>query len=151
MNKNIAIIIVCAVLACAGIAGGAWWWVQQQAVSTPAANDVPKLDASAPSYVTLDKIVVMLRPSSDRLHNTYLSLDLVFRTDKVHEKAVKSDLPMLKGVAVRTLSQLEVENAKSMSIDEWTGLLSQDLMAAYASQQSLRAFDQVMVSRLIIE
>lgn len=152
MNKNIAIVIVCAVLACAGIAGGAWWWVQQQAVDAPAAaNDVPKLDASAPSYVTLDKIVVMLRPSADRLHNTYLSLDLVFRTDKAHEKAVKGDLPMLKGVAVRTLSQLGVENAKSMSIDEWTGLLSQDLLAAYASQQNLRAFDQVMVSRLIIE
>lgn len=112
---------------------------------------MPALDAGAPSYVTLDKIVVMLRPSAERMHNTYLSLDLVFRTDKAHEKSVKGDLPMLKGVAVRTLSQLAVDDAKAMTIDEWTGLLSQDLLAAYAAQQNLRAFDQVMVSRLIIE
>lgn len=151
MNKKIAIVVACAVLFCAGVAGGAWWWIQQQTVSTEPTKPMPALDAGAPSYVTLDKIVVMLRPSAERMHNTYLSLDLVFRTDKAHEKSVKGDLPMLKGVAVRTLSQLAVDDAKAMTIDEWTGLLSQDLLAAYAAQQNLRAFDQVMVSRLIIE
>ena len=58
---------------------------------------------------------------------------------------------MLKGVAVRTLSQLTVEQARTMSIDEWTELLSADLVAAYASHPDLRPFDKVMVSRLIIE
>jgi len=38
-----------------------------------------------------------------------------------------------------------------MSIDEWTELLTADLVAAYASHPDLRPFDKVMVSRLIIE
>ena len=154
MNKSVGIIIAVAVLVCAGAAGGAWWWVQQQSGAAPAAQTVQaaaKLDASQPSYVTLDKIVVMLRPEPERTQNTYVSVDLVFRTDKAHTKEVKGELPMLKGVAVRTVSQLEVPQARAMTVDEWTTLLNRDLMAAYEQQQSLRAFDQVLVSRLIIE
>lgn len=152
MNKSVGIIIGVALLVCAGAAGGAWWWVQQQgAATTPVVSTAAKLDASQPSYLTLDKIVVMLRPDPERTQNTYVSLDLVFRTDKSHTKEVKGELPMLKGVAVRTLSKVDVVQAKAMTIDEWTDLLSLDLMAAYEQQQSRRAFDQVMVSRLIIE
>lgn len=150
-KKSVGIIIGAAVLVCAGVAGGAWWWVQQQGTAAPAVSTAAKLDASQPSYLTLDKIVVMLRPEPERAQNTYVSVDLVFRTDKAHAKEVKGELPMLKGVAVRALSKLEVAQAKAMSIDEWTDLLNRDLMAAYEQQQSRRAFDQVMVSRLIIE
>lgn len=150
MNKSLGIIIAVALLVCAGAAGGAWWWVQQQS-GAPTVQVAAKLDASQPSYVTLDKIVVMLRPEPERTQNTYVSVDLVFRTDKAHTKEVQGELPMLKGVAVRTLSKLEVPQARAMTVEEWTTLLNRDLMAAYEQQQSLRAFDQVMVSRLIIE
>ena len=151
MNKSVGIILGVALLVCAGAAGGAWWWVQQQGGAAPVVNAAAKLDASQPSYLTLDKIVVMLRPDPDRTQNTYVSLDLVFRTDKAHTKEVKGELPMLKGVAVRTVSKVDVVQAKAMTIEEWTDLLSLDLMAAYEQQESRRAFDQVMVSRLIIE
>ena len=152
MNKSVGILIGIVVLVCAGAAGGAWWWVQQKGGTTPAASAAAvKLDASQPSYLTLDKIVVMLRPEPDRAQNTYVSVDLVFRTDKAHAKEFKGELPMLKGVAVRTLSKLDVAQAKAMAIEEWTDLLNRDLMAAYEQQLSQRAFDQVMVSRLIIE
>ena len=151
MNKSVGIIIGAAVLVCAGAAGGAWWWVQQQGPAAPAVSMAAKLDASQPSYLILDKIVVMLRPEPERTQNTYVSVDLVFRTDQAHAKAVKGELPMLKGVAVRALSKLDVTQAKAMTIEEWTDLLSRDLMGAYEQQQSRRAFDQVMVSRLIIE
>lgn len=149
MNKAIGIVIVVTALVCA--AGGAWWWHLQGAVIS-SVQQAPALDMSQSRYVTLDKIVVMLQtPVEPPSSNHYLSLDLVLRTDSEHEKSVKADLPMLKGVAVRTLSQLEVESAKGMSIDAWTDLLSADLMAAYANRPMLRHFDQVMVSRLIIE
>lgn len=149
MNKTVTIILAATVVLCAAIGGGAWWWVQQQ--GSAAVPKAATLDANTPSYVTLDKIVVMLRPTSLRVNNSYMSVDLVFRTDKAHEKAVKADLPMLKGVAVRTLSKLDVDQARAMTIEEWTALISRDLMDAYEPQMSLRAFDQVMVSRLIIE
>lgn len=152
MNKTVGIIIGVALLVCAGMAGGAWWWMQQQsAVASVKSTPMAKLDASQPSYLTLDKIVVMLRPEPERSQNTYVSVDLVFRTDKVHAKEFKGELPMLKGVAVRTLSKLDVHQAKAMAIEEWTDLLSRDLIAAYEHQPSPRVFDQVMVSRLIIE
>lgn len=150
MNKTIGMIIGVALLVCAGAAIGAWWWVQQAAGGAKTAQAV-KLDASQPSYLTLDKIVVMLRPEPDRVQNTYVSVDLVFRTDKVNAKEFKGELPMLKGVAVRSLSKLDVTQAKNMAIEEWTDLLSRDLMGAYEQQPNRRVFDQVMVSRLIIE
>lgn len=150
MNKTVGIVILVAVLVCAGVGGGAWWWLQQQ---TPAAfsSTAPVVDASQPRYVSLEKVVVMLRATAPKHGNDYLALDLVLRTDAMHEKTVKAELPMLKGVAVRTLSKLDVEQARAMSIEEWTDLLSADLVAAYADRPMSRHFDQVMVSRLIIE
>lgn len=150
MGKKIGMVLALVVLV-AVAAGGAWWWGQRAPVAV-AAVATPQLDVRQASYVTLDKIVVMLKSDPNlRMHNTYMSLDLVLRTDKLHEKAAKAELPMLKGVAVRTLSQLGMEQAKAMSIDEWTELLAADLVAAYASHPDLRPFDKVMVTRLIIE
>lgn len=150
MNKKILGIVVVAVLVCVGAAGGALWFVQQQGGANHV-TQAPKLDATKPSYVALDKVVVMLRPSPERTQNTYLSVDMVFRSDKAHEKMLKGELPMLKGVAVRALSKLDVDAARSMSIEEWTSLISREVMAAYEEQQDQRYFDQLMVSRLIIE
>lgn len=151
MNKAIGIVIVVTALVCAAAGAGAWWW-HQQGAGASTVQQAPALDMGQSRYVTLDKIVVMLQTQAESpSSNRYLSLDLVLRTDSLHEKAVKADLPMLKGVAVRTLSQLDVERAKGMSIDAWTDVLSADLMAAYADRPMLRHFDQVMVSRLIIE
>ena len=151
MAKKIGMLLALVAILGVGVAAGGWWWEQRAPVAV-AAQTSPQLDVRQASYVTLDKIVVMLKTDQSlRTANTYMSLDLVLRTDKPHEKAAKAELPMLKGVAVRTLSQLTVEQARTMSIDEWTELLSADLVAAYASHPDLRPFDKVMVSRLIIE
>lgn len=151
MKKNLVIVVSAALAVCLLVAGGAWWWVQQQsgAKAAPAPAAAPVLDARQAAYVTLEKVVVMLRAESGRSH--YVSADLVLRTDRLHEKAVKSALPMLKGVAVRTLSKVSVEQGRAMSIEEWSELLQRDLMAAYETQLDLRPFDGVMLSRLILE
>ncbi|MEX8192251.1 hypothetical protein [Comamonas guangdongensis] len=154
MGKKIAILIAVVLVLLLGAAGGLWWWKQHASAASVAEQAAPRFDARQASYVTLDKVLVMLKSESQpglRMQNTYISLDLVLRTDKLHEKAVKAELPMLKGVAVRTLSQLDLEQARAMSIDAWTELLSTDLEAAYAGQPDLQPFDKVMVSRLIIE
>ena len=129
MNKKIAIIVVVALLLCVGVVGAALIWVQKNAASAAAPQAV-QMDASQLSYVTLEKVVVMIDSSPVRGRNQYLSVDLVLRTDKVHEKTAKSDLPMLKGVAVRSISKIGVEQARAMDIDAWTSLLQRDLMDA---------------------
>lgn len=154
MSKSIGIVIALAVTLCvvAAAVAGFWFWGQKQASVATRSDEQLTLDMQHLSYVTLDKIVVMLKTDAEvRRHNSYISVDLVLRTDKLHEKATKGELPMLKGVAVRTLSQLSLEQAKTMGIDQWTELLHADLMAGYAANPDLRPFDKVMVSRLIIE
>lgn len=152
MSKRIGMAVVAMLCVLAATASGFWFLGQQKSSSAIRAGEQLTLDVQQLSYVTLDKIVVMLKTDSDlRRHNSYISVDLVLRTDKLHEKATRGDLPMLKGVAVRTLSQLSLEQAKTMGIDQWTELLHADLIAAYAANPDLRPFDKVMVSRLIIE
>lgn len=150
MGKKLGIIIAIAVLLCVAVMGGAWWWVQQQggAAKGPQA---PHIDMQQASYVTLDKVVVMLKAPEGRSNNYYLSADLVLRSDKAHEKALKAELPMLKSVAVRTLSQMDVVEARAMSMAAWSELLQRELFAAYDEHPDLRWFDQVSISRLIIE
>ena len=154
MGSKVGVVVAAAALACAATAGGAWWWVQQQTHQGAASQQAaPTIDMSQASYVTLDKVVVMLRSQEQgaRTHNYYLAADLVLRTDKMHEKAVKAELPMLKGVAVQALSRMDVEQARSLGIEEWSALLQRELTAAYNDYPHLRLFDRVMVSRLIIE
>lgn len=151
MKKSLVIVIGAALLVCLLVAGGAWWWVQKQSgtKAAPAPVAAPVLDARQAAYVTLEKVVVMLRSETGRNH--FVSADLVLRTDKPHEKEVKSALPMLKGVAVRTLSKVTAEQGRAMGIDEWSALLQRELMAAYEEHPDLRPFDGVMLSRLILE
>ena len=151
MNKKIAIIVVVAVLLCVGVVGAALIWVQKNNGASGGVQ-APQMNAEQLSYVTLEKVVVMLEGTAVRGRNQYMSVDLVLRTDKPHEKMAKSDLPMLKGVAVRTISKIDAEKARAMDIEAWTSLLQRDLMDAYPEEQvSKRPFDQVLVSRLIIE
>lgn len=152
MGNKVGLVVAAALVVCAATVGGAWWWVQQQAAHNAASQKVaPVIDMEQASYVTLEKIVVMLNSEAPRVRNFYLAADLVLRTDKIHEKAVRAELPMLKGVAVQALSRMQVEQARGMSMEEWSGLLQRELMGAYEEHPHLRLFDRVMVSRLIIE
>lgn len=149
MGKKIGIVVALVAVLVLG-AGGAWWWTQQQPAASAAPARGPQLDLRQASYVTLDKVVVMLK-SEPGARNTYMSMDLVLRTDKAHEKALKAELPMLKGVAVRTVSEISPAEGKTMGIEAWTKLMSKDLVAAYDARPEARLFDEVMVSRLIME
>lgn len=150
MKKSMVIVIALALVVCAAVAGAAGWWSQQQKTSAaPAPAAAPAMNPRQAAYVTLEKVVVMMRSESGRTH--YVSADLVLSTDKPHEKAAKAALPMLKGVAVRSFSKVSLEQGREMSIDQWADVLQRDLMAAYDAQPDLRPFDGVMLSRLIIE
>ncbi|POZ63384.1 flagellar basal body-associated protein FliL [Chromobacterium alticapitis] len=144
MNGKTLIAAALAAVLAAGAGVGSWWYFQRGA---HAAAEPPKpVDYR---YVTLDKIVVMLRAEGG--DPRYMAVDLVFRCAPDGEARLKEQLPLLKSVAVRALSQLNRERAGALSIDDYQSLLSKAYRAAYAREQGAQPFSEVMVGKLIIE
>ncbi|MDC7700682.1 flagellar basal body-associated FliL family protein [Vogesella indigofera] len=155
-SKTVVIFLVSMLLTLLLGGGGTYWWLQQQggaALSSPLREPVAAVAAEPATpkrYLTLDKIIVMLREArQDELH--YMSIDLVFRTDNEQQAQVKEQLPLLKSIAVRALSQLTRTQAAAMSVDEFQALLLQHYSQAYRKDQQPQPFSDVLVSKLIVE
>lgn len=152
-SKTVVIFLVGMLLTLLLGGGGTYWWLQQQgAAHSPLREPVATAaEPSAPKrYLTLDKVIVMLREAGqDELH--YMSIDLVFRTDNEQQAQVKEQLPLLKSIAVRALSQLTRTQAAAMSVDQFQALLLQHYGEAYRKDQQPQPFSDVMVSKLIVE
>ena len=79
------------------------------------------------------------------------TLDLVITTDDAKEKEAKEHLPLLRSIAVRTLSSLPLAQAQGMSIDQYATVLNQAFDADYAAEKREKPFSEVMIGKLIIE
>lgn len=145
MNGKTLIAAALAAVLAAGAGVGGWWYLQRAERAAPRA---PK--PADYRYVTLDKIIVMLRADAGG-DPRYMAVDLVFRSSPDNEAKVKEQLPLLKSVAVRALSQLSRERAGALSIDDYQSLLSKAYRASYAREQGEPPFSEVMVGKLIIE
>ena len=161
MNSKLKMMIgvLAVVLVGAASAGGAMWWIQSQpaepavagAASTPQqAKKKEKSDKPA-KYVTLDKVIVMLRRGPNEARAHYLSTDLVLATTEEHEKQAKEHLPLLRAVAVRALSNHTLADASSMTVEQFAAQLNKTFDASYASEERDKPFDEVMIGKLIIE
>jgi flagellar FliL protein len=106
--KTIIAIAGAVIISAAGAGGAVWWFMPKPA----AAADANKKEAAKPKpkegkpvkYVTLDKVIVMLRRGPNEAESHYLSTDLVLATEPEKEKETKENLPLLRSLAVRTLS-----------------------------------------------
>ncbi|KZE31744.1 flagellar FliL protein [Crenobacter luteus] len=149
-KKSIVVVALGMVVALAAGAGGVYWWANSE--RPPAEPGQRVAAADAPSrFVGLDKVVVMLKGEAGAGELHYMAVDLVFRTTEQDEKSLKAQLPYLKTVAVRALSQLELARASAMGIDDYQALLAKAYTAAYAAEAGGRPFSEVMVGKLIIE
>jgi flagellar protein FliL len=150
MNKKSLVIGALALVVLAASAtAGSWYWIKRgPAEAEP--QSAAKLDARAYRYVSLEKVIVLLKatPGTDA---HYVSVDLVLRSDKGHEAAAKSDLPMLRSVVVRTLSKYTTEQARASEVEALTVALNKDLAAAYDPAMGPRPFGEAMIAKLIIE
>ncbi len=140
----------------AGLAGGGvWWWQQRQASAQAAqpaqAASAPKTDGHAYKYVTLDKVIVMLRGTEGQPVSHYLAVDLVFKTRVDQEKTVKEHLPLLRSVAVRSLSAYTMDKAGMMSIDQFAADINGAFSESYQREQREKPFAEAMIGKLIIE
>ncbi|XLZ71122.1 flagellar basal body-associated FliL family protein [Massilia sp. SR12] len=154
MNKKLVLIVVAVLLLGAGAAGGAVWYLKGSAAPAAGAKSAPaeeKKNAEPLKYLTIEKVIVMLRRQPGDTIPHYMSCDLVISTTIKQEKEAKEALPMLRSVAVRALSALPMEKAAMMTIDQYVEELNKAYDETYAKEQRERPFQQVMIGKLILE
>ncbi|MGX4641501.1 flagellar basal body-associated FliL family protein [Massilia sp. SYSU DXS3249] len=160
MNSKLKIMIgvIAVVLVGAASAGGAMWWMGSQEAAKAAPGAEAKQEAKKKEksdkpakYVTLDKVIVMLRRGPNEASAHYLSTDLVLATTADQEKQAKEHLPLLRAVAVRALSAHTLAEASAMTVEQFAAQLNKTFDASYASEERDKPFDEVMIGKLIIE
>ncbi len=157
MNKKLVIAVVAVLLLGGGVAGGAWWYLSKKA---PAAEngkaeakheEAKPANTEPPKYITVEKVIVMLRRSEGESVTHYLSADLVIATTAKQEKECKEHLPLLRSVAVKALSSLPMAKASTMSIDQFSEELNKAFEETYARDKREKPFSEVMIGKLIVE
>jgi flagellar FliL protein len=140
-------------LVSAALAGGATWWLAtpKPAATAGAASKKADLAKKPAKYVTLDKLIVMLRRGPHDTEAHYLSADLVLATTDEKEKHAKEHLPLLRSIAVRALSRYTLADASGMTVEQFAAHLNQAFDASYAKERLDKPFAEVMIGKLIIE
>ena len=156
MNKKTILAIVGAVIISAAGAGGAVWWFMPKPAAAAAEGkekkaEAEKKEAKPMKYVTLDKVIVMLRRGPNETEAHYLSTDLVLATEHAKEKETKENLPLIRSLAVRTLSSYTMAEESSMSVDKYAEKLNHAFDASYEHEHAEKPFAEVMIGKLIIE
>ncbi|MGV7206813.1 flagellar basal body-associated FliL family protein [Oxalobacteraceae bacterium A2-2] len=166
MNKKMVIALVAVALIGAGGAGGAVWYLSKGSDADAAESkhddkkgkkekkekkEKKKDDGKPPKYLTVDKVVIMLKRAPGDTVTHYMSADLVISVDEKQEKEAKEQLPMLRSVAVRTLSNLPIATAQVMTIDQFAAELNKAFDETYENEDREKPFNEVMIGKLIIE
>lgn len=147
MKKQIPLILAFAVVSAATAGGAVWYLKPQQSDKT----ETPAPVRENYKYVTLEKVIVMLRGEAGGPLSHYLSVDLVFRSTADKEKATKQQLPMLRSVAVNALSGYSFEKAGMMTMEQMTAVINHAYKQSYLRNPDAKTFSDVMIAKLIIE
>jgi flagellar FliL protein len=153
MNKKLIISIAAVALLSAAAAGGAAWWLlpKPQAVGRQPKKVEAEIDKKPLKYITLDKVIVMLRRGPNETEAHYLSADLVLAAPVDKEKHTKEHLPLLRSIAVRALSGYTMATASQMTVEQFAEHLNKTFDASYAQDRIEKPFAKVMIGKLIIE
>jgi flagellar FliL protein len=154
MKNTTKMIVVCSTVALlsAALAGAAVWHFG--AAPQPAATAAAPQEESAKKpakYVTLDKVIVMLRRAPGEAQAHYISADLVLAATAETEKQAKEHLPLLRSIAVRSLSSYTMSAASAMTVEQYAAQLNRTFDASYAADKVDKPFSEVMIGKLIIE
>lgn len=150
MKKKLKLILAGGLVAllAAGAAGGAVWWQFGRAAGAAAETPEPGPDYR---YVSLDKVLVMLRGASGDAMSHYMAMDVVFKSLPKDEKTAKAHLPLLRTVAVKALSTYTVQAAQAMTVDQFAEVLNAAYKESYAAEHREPPFAEAMIGKLIIE
>lgn len=157
--KLIVIVALVAVLAAAGAGGAVWWkFGRSHAASAEAKDAAAKEEKAAEAkpgpeykYVSLEKVLVMLRGRSGEAMAHYMALDIVFKSLPEQEKRAKEHLPLLRTVAVKALSDYTLEAAQALTVAEVAAVLNKAYKESYAAEHHEPPFAEALIGKLIIE
>jgi flagellar FliL protein len=155
--KTIIAIAGAVIISAAGAGGAVWWFMPKPAAAAGTEKTKAHAEADKPKegkpvkYVTLEKVIVMLRRGPNEADSHYLSTDLVLATDPKKEKEVKENLPLLRSLAVRTLSSYTMAEASGMTVEKYAEQLNHSFNADYERTHTEKPFEEVMIGKLIIE
>ncbi|MFZ6647540.1 flagellar basal body-associated FliL family protein [Undibacterium sp. TJN25] len=155
MKNNLKLIlafVAVGLLAGGGAAAAMWWSMPKPAAASPAAA-AAKLaaDTKVYKYLSLEKVVVMLRRSPGETVTHYMSTDLVIKVAEDKEKITKEHLPLLRSIAVKSLSSFPMEKAEYMTVDQFATEINRAFTENYARDHHEKPFAEVMIGKLIIE
>ena len=156
MHSKMKLIVAFVFVAITGalVAGGAVWWLY---LSKPGAAQAGAEIEEAPTgkkahkYMTLEKVIVMLRRNPGDTASHYMSTDIVITTTEEKEKLTKEHLPLLRSIAVKSLAAYSIDKAEAMTVDQFAEQLNRAFEASYVSQKAEKPFSEVMIGKLIIE
>lgn len=156
--KNLKLILIVALvglLAAAGAGAAVWWSMAHKAPSPDksgkAVTEAPAKPAPDYKYVTLDKVLIMLRGRAGETVSHYMAIDVVFKALPEQEKRAKEHLPLLRTIAVKALSEYTVETAQGMTVAQFADELNKAYQANYATEQREPPFAEALIGKLIIE
>jgi len=151
--KKLVVVLGGILVLVAAAAGAAWYagWGPFAAGDAGEADARPVGPVPSERYVTLEKLVVMTRADGAQGRPRYLAMDLVFAVaDKEAATVTTAQLPLLRSVAVRTLSGYRAEELRGMEIDQIVAVLDEQYRKAYGGAGQM-PFRQVMVARMMLE
>lgn len=146
----VALVAVSVVAVGAGV-GATWWFMKKGGIASAEAAPVRERDNRVYKYISLDKVIVMLRGEEGEVAPHYLAVDLVFKTPEGEERKTREHLPFLRSVAVKSLSTLTMDNASRMTVDELTATINDAYAQQYTTDGQDRPFVDVMIGKLLVE
>lgn len=149
MKKILLIAGVASLLVLGSGGAAAWWFLKPHGGEHT--EEVKKVDKTVYKYVSLDKVLVMLRGREGEPLSHYLAVDIVFKTAVDKEKVTKDHLPLLRSVAVKALSAHTLESAGKLTIEQYTDELNAAFDKNYDEDHREKPFTVAMVGKLIIE
>jgi flagellar FliL protein len=100
-------------------------------------------------FFPIEKIIVSL-PGEGREH--YFVLDLVLQADvDTDNKKLKQIDPMVRNSAVANLSSMAFSELRAMPIAELQKMLEKSIRADFSSRQIVQPFNNVLVSKLVVQ
>lgn len=152
MKKEVRLLLlfVLSGLLMAAAGGGVAWWLLK-ADAPRAEQEEVMSDPLEYKYVSLEKVVVMLRGSAGEPLSHYMAMDLVFKAPVEHEKIVRQHLPLLRSIAVRAMSAYTMEKATMMTVDQFAADINTAYRESYAAERTVMPFADAMIGKLIIE
>ena len=156
-RKMVAVLAAVAVVALCVGGGAAWWFMQggsgviESAEAKPVSEPEPEPDPRIYKYVSLEKVIVMLRGVEGEPAPHYLAVDLVFKSPEEQERSAREQLPFLKSIAVKALSTLTMDEAGKITVEELTATMTKAYADTYARDRAEQPFVDVMIGKFIVE